>query len=159
MKIWTRGPALISTPLTGDCGALVILPVRNEERFVARALNALVRQVDLQCKPLSPGAYEIIVLLNNCTDGSQKEVEAFTKANSRVPIHVVALELPPDKANIGYVRRLLMDEACRRFLKVARNGAILSTDADTVVSSTWIGTQQAGPGERMGRSWRQDPAR
>ena len=56
----------------------------------------------------------------------------------RLALHVVELDLPPDQAHVGYARRLAMDEACRRLLMVGRpRGVIATTDADTMVTSTW----------------------
>jgi hypothetical protein len=115
------------------------VPVRNEASFVARALYHLARQTDLEGNALAGEDYEIIILLNNCSDRSQRVVDAFMGAHRHVRIHAVTRVLPPEKANIGHVRRLLMDEACRRLLGAGRKkGVILSTDADTVVSPTWI---------------------
>jgi hypothetical protein len=52
---------------------------------------------------------------------------------------VAEITLPPDRAYIGYVRKMLMDEAYLRLMSLGRNrGIIASTDGDTEVSATWI---------------------
>jgi hypothetical protein len=54
-------------------------------------------------------------------------------------LHVVELMLESDRAHIGWVRKILMDEAYRRLKSIGRNsGVIASTDGDTRVYPTWI---------------------
>jgi hypothetical protein len=54
-------------------------------------------------------------------------------------LHVAELNLPDHLAHVGQARRLLMDAAGQRLMSVAGfRGVIATTDADTVVSPTWL---------------------
>lgn len=124
-------------PLT-SCEVCVIVPVRNEAENLATTLLALTNQVNLQGKPLAKNRYEIIVLANNCSDDSAEIARRFARTQP-VIIHVVEMTLEGDRAYIGWVRKLLMDEAYRRLKSIGRSlGIIASTDGDTKVSPTWI---------------------
>jgi hypothetical protein len=78
-------------------------------------------------------------LANNCTDRSVEQIEAFSSQHPALHIFWEDIILPPHYANIGYVRRLLMDTACRR---LSGTGLILTTDGDTRVAPDWIAQTQ-----------------
>jgi glycosyltransferase involved in cell wall biosynthesis len=131
-------------PLIGQlplfsCEVCVIVPVRNEASNLEATLLALSNQVDLTGKPLGKNRYEIIVLVNNCTDNSAEIAENFAQTQPDLRLHIVEINLEGDRAHIGWVRKILMDEACRRLKSIGRNlGIIASTDGDTKVFPTWI---------------------
>jgi len=117
----------------------VIVPVRNEAHHLAKTLEALRLQHDRVAKPLNPAMYEVLVLVNNCTDASLAVAQSYQKRYPEFSLHLADIQLPATKANIGTVRRLLMDEAHRRLTSVGNtNGIIASTDGDTVVDSQWL---------------------
>ena len=131
-------PLVTQLPLP-SCEVCVIVPVRNEAQHLEATLLALTNQVDLTGKPFDKNRYEIIVLANNCTDNSAKIARDFARTHPNLILHLVEMTIESDRAHIGWVRKLLMDEACRRFKSIRRNlGIIASTDGDTQVSSTWI---------------------
>ena len=131
-------PLVTQLPLP-SCEVCVIVPVRNEAQHLEATLLALTNQVDLTGKPFDKNRYEIIVLANNCTDNSAKIAKDFARTHPNLILHLVEMTIESDRAHIGWVRKLLMDEACRRFKSIRRNlGIIASTDGDTRVSSTWI---------------------
>ncbi len=122
-----------------SCRAIVILPARNEEGSLASALDALAGQVDEFGRLLSPETFEILLLLNNCTDGSAHVARRWKTANPSIHLHVIELDLAMDCAHLGVVRRLLMDTAWHRLpSSCAGIWAILSTDSDTLVAADWI---------------------
>lgn len=122
-----------------SCKVCVIIPVRNEAENIQATLLALTNQVDLLGKPLNKNCYEIIVLANNCTDDSAEIVRHFARTHPDLLLHIVEKTIHSDRAHVGWVRKLLMDEACRRFQLIGRDlGVIASTDGDTRVASTWI---------------------
>ncbi len=122
-----------------DLRVSVIVPVRNEAAHLRHTLDALRLQEDSQGKPLSPDHYEVLLLANNCTDRSYDLATQYQAEFPNFGLYVARLWLSPPQANIGYVRRLLMDEACRRLLlHETTNGIIASTDGDTVVDRHWI---------------------
>jgi len=111
------------------CQASVVIPVCNEEEHLPSCLQALASQ------SLAHHLYEVIVLLNNCTDSSARIARQFQQAHPTLALHPIELWLPKNQANVGTARRLLMEEASRR---LPASGAILSTDGDTVVEHDWV---------------------
>ena len=130
--------ALVNYPLLRSCEVCVIVPVRNEAENITATLTALTHQIDLTGKPFDKSRYEIIVLANNCSDNSAEIVRHFARTHPDLVLHLVEMTIESDRAHIGWVRKLLMDEACRRFRAMRRNGIIASTDGDTKVSASWI---------------------
>ena len=123
--------------------ASVIVPVRNEEELLPSALQSLAEQRTLDGGRLSPERYEVILLINNTTDRSRHIAESFQHLYPEFRLHVAERHLGKSKAHIGYVRRILMDEACRRLETVGHaSAAILSTDGDTRVAPNWIAQNQ-----------------
>ncbi|WP_319419378.1 glycosyltransferase [Pleurocapsa sp. FMAR1] len=131
-------PLISRSPLI-SCEVCVIVPVRDEADNIEATLLALTNQVDLTGKPLDKNRYEIIVLANNCTDNSAEVARRFARTYPSLILHIVEMTIESDRAHIGWVRKLLMDEAYRRLKSIERDfGVIASTDGDTRVSSTWI---------------------
>jgi hypothetical protein len=61
------------------------------------------------------------------------------REHADLALHVVEIDLPPSEAHVGAARRLAMDEAYRRLVSVGRPGGLIATtDADTLVSPTWV---------------------
>ena len=122
------------------CRAIVVVPARNEEATLAATLGALRLQVGCDGEPLDERSYEVLLLLNNCTDGSLAEAERYASNYAGMRLHVMECELAPELAHVGTARRMLMDVACERLESVSAEGAgaILSTDADTLVAPDWI---------------------
>lgn len=130
---------LVSVPPLLNCEVCVIVPARNEAKNLEKTLFALANQIDLDGKPLDKDRYEIIVLANNCSDDSAEIARHFAAKNPSLALHVVEMTLDSERAYIGWVRKVLMDEAYRRLKLLGRDrGIIASTDGDTHVSPTWI---------------------
>ena len=131
--------ALVNHPLLSSCEVCVVVPIRDEAENITATLTALTNQIDLTGKPFDKSRYEIIVLANNCSDNSAEIVRRFARTHRDLVVHLVEMTIDSDRAHIGWVRKLLMDEACRRLKEIGRNfGVIASTDGDTKVSATWI---------------------
>ena len=120
------------------CRAVVALPARNEEASLAATLDALARQVDLAGEPLARETFEILLLLNNCSDGSAAVAQGWQREHPEVALHCCERELAPEVAHIGTARRLLMDTAWSRLQGARASSVILSTDADSYVAPDWI---------------------
>ncbi len=108
---------------------VVALPVRDEEARLGPCLEALFGGT------ARPDA--AIVLLNNCTDGSECIAH---EAAERLPVHVIACRLPPELANAGHARTLAMrhaDAMCEP------HDVLLTTDADGVVAPGWLAANLA----------------
>lgn len=131
--------SLISIPPLQQCEVCVIIPVKDEAQTLSQNLTAFANQTCLAGKPLCPSRYELAILANNCADESAQIARQFAKQHPHLAIHVAEITLPPDRAYIGYVRKLLMDEAYLRLMSLGKSrGIIASTDGDTKVSATWI---------------------
>ena len=121
-------------PLRSACVTTVIVPVHNEEKFLPGCLESLYQQT------VSHDLYDVILLLNNCTDQSVRVAEQFQRAHPDFALYSQVVKLAPHQANVGTARKLLMDHASRR---LPSSGAILSTDGDTQVAPDWVETNLA----------------
>ena len=138
-QLYGDTPALVEKTPLPQCEISVIVPARNEAETLSATLSALAHQVDLQGQRLDFRRYEIILLLNNCSDNSPAIARNFAEANPDLVLHIVEKTLPATEAYIGRVRQILMDEAYRRLISIGRKrGVIASTDGDSQVSQTWI---------------------
>jgi hypothetical protein len=130
-----------------ECRAVVVVPARNEEAGLAATLDALRMQVGLDGRSLRWESYEVLLLLNNCTDRSAAVAEKYTVDHEGFQLHVLECELAAEVAHVGTARRRLMDLACERLDSLGAEGsAILSTDADTLVAEDWIAANLAAIG-------------
>ncbi len=105
------------------------LPVRDEEDRLGPCLAALF---DGSVRPDA-----VVVLLNNCSDGSERITR---EAAGRWPVHPLACRLPPEQANAGHARALAMrhaDALC------GDGDVLLTTDADGVVAPGWLAANLA----------------
>ncbi len=130
------------------CRATVVVPARNEEASLAATLDALRLQVEADGEPLDGRTYEVLLLLNNCTDGSLAVAERYAERYPEFALSLVCCELAPEDAHVGTARRMLMDAACARLEGQGRRNrssaqAILSTDADTLVAPEWVSANLA----------------
>lgn len=117
----------------------VIVPARDEARNIRKTLNALRLQTDVSGTPISHTIYEVLLLVNNCSDQTFALAKKYQEKYPEFQLHITELYLPARKANIGFVRRLLMDTAHRRLTKYGNHdGIIASTDGDTTVDSCWV---------------------
>jgi glycosyltransferase involved in cell wall biosynthesis len=130
---------LVANPPDPNLKFCVIVPARNEEELLPSALQALAEQKQLDGSPLPYSSYEVIVLINNSSDLSRQVAEEFQRLYPKLRLYVAERNLDNSHAHAGYVRRLLMDEACRRLENVGAGSLlILSTDSDTRVAPNWI---------------------
>jgi len=114
--------------------AVIVIPARDEVRRIDRCLRALGAQ-----RGVAPGAYEIVVVLDRCTDGTRAAAEAA--ADGIVPA-VRIVDSPA--AGVGSARRHGMDLGCARLTEAGNpDGLIVSTDADTTPAEDWLAEQLA----------------
>ena len=113
--------------------ACVVVPARNEEALVGPCLEALAAQVGVESS-----AYEVLLILDRCTDRTEARARDIASDHPRLRLHL--LDGPGEGS--GPARRVGMDAACARLLRVGRpQGLIACTDADTVVASDWLAAQ------------------
>jgi glycosyltransferase involved in cell wall biosynthesis len=117
----------------------VIVPVKNEADHLVTMLNSLLVQVDENGHRLAYESYEILMLINNSDDESLCIARAFKLKHPSLNLHIESIKLPVELAHIGTVRKLLMDEAYRRFQVLGNNrGIIASIDGDTSADIRWL---------------------
>jgi glycosyltransferase involved in cell wall biosynthesis len=114
--------------------AVVVVPARDEAERIERCLRALAAQ-----RGVAHERYELIVVLDGCSDDTPERVREFACAHPTLRLHAVELA---QSRGVGYARRHGMDLACKRLLQVGRpDGLIASTDADSVAAADWLGAQ------------------
>jgi glycosyltransferase involved in cell wall biosynthesis len=99
----------------------VILPARNEEKYIQKCLKTLIEQ--------DYSNYEIVVINDSSSDRTGELIENFSEANSKV-IHINA-EPKPD----GWTGK---NWACYQGYLKSTGDFFLFTDADTIHSFTSI---------------------
>jgi glycosyltransferase involved in cell wall biosynthesis len=134
---------LVSEPPGERLEACITVPAKDEEELLPSALRALAEQKTACGQPLSHHRYEVILLINNTNDRSRQVAEQFQRLYPTFRLHIVERNFDKSHSHNGYVRRLLMDEACRR-LEIGGSGRqlILTTDADSQVAPNWISRNQ-----------------
>lgn len=111
----------------------VVVPARDEERLILACLRALAAQ-----EGISPQEYEVLLVLDRCTDETEVRSREFAEQNPSLNLHFLD---GPGKGS-GHARRLGMEAACERLLGLGRPEALISsTDADTVVARDWLSAQ------------------
>ena len=127
-------PMMPTSRLTAGTGTrptvVVAIPVRNERDRIVSCLSALVAQ-----EGLPPGSFGIVLFANNCTDDTCDLVRAFAP----MPWPLRLIERTDPAASAGWARRIAMDAAAEWLAEDGQAGGILlTTDADSRVSSDWV---------------------
>ena len=130
-------PLFSDRQISSHADVCVVVPVKNEETRILKSLQAFTTQVDDQGAPIDYRRFELLVLANNCTDHSVPIIKKFQLEHPAINLFLEEISLPPHQANIGYVRRLLMETAYKR-LNQNGGGIIMTTDGDTRVAKDWI---------------------
>lgn len=122
------------------CRVCVTIPARDEAETLPACLSALADQVDERGVPLPADSFEVLLLVNNCTDDSAAIVRRWQESHPRFPLQLAERQFKAQDAHAGTARRLLMDTAWQRLggEKANRHAIILATDADSTVARDWI---------------------
>jgi glucosyl-3-phosphoglycerate synthase len=157
-------PAMLPAPRE-SVRAVVVVPARDEEARIGRCLEALVGQVEVE-----PREFEVIVVLDECEDGTAAAVEAVRSSfvpytatsDERTDTGPVIHTVAGPGQGAGPARATGMDIGCARLESLGRgSGLLASTDADSVVAPDWIARQleaiEAGA-EAIGGEVTLDPA-
>lgn len=152
MELSLRPKSSSPPPPAATLRASVVVPARDEEERIGACLDALATQVGVE-----PGAYEVIVVLDACADGTGEAVDA---ARARWP-QLALWTLPGPGRGAGPARAVGMDAACARLESVGRgDGLLASTDADSTAAPDWLARQLealAGGAEAIGGEILLDP--
>jgi glycosyltransferase involved in cell wall biosynthesis len=112
----------------------VAIPAKNEAAEIAACLTALSDQRRLDGAKVAKSAFKVFLLINNTTDGTAA-IARRVGADHDLGLEIMELNLGEEKAHAGGARRRAMDWAAQN---VAKGGVICTTDADSIVSSTWL---------------------
>ena len=121
---------------------LVVVPARNEQQRLPRALAALdVAQSRLRARLVRPPGVRVVVVLDRCTDGSAGVVRQWAPVES----------LSTDDGSVGTARRRGIEHGLSTAEVTAEQIWIACTDADSAVPTDWLITQfeQARAGTEM----------
>ena len=112
--------------MNNDCRVSVNIPAWMEEGNLSRLLNQYIDQVDNKGDSLDRSLFEINILVNRRKgtpeDKSVKVIENFIEEYTRrydgvrPVVHYANVEMEPEEANIGFVRKLLTDAVLQRSL-------------------------------------------
>ena len=106
----------------------VVVPMRNEEEFAERTLEALALQD-------YAGEWEVICVDDRSTDRTKEILEKFAATHPRFRV----LSLPQDLPQIASPKKRALESA----FKIAKNEVLLTMDADCIPRKSWI-TSMAG---------------
>ncbi len=106
---------------------VVAIPARDEEERIGPCLDALAAQRGAACDA-------VVVLLNNCSDGSAETARARA-STLPFPVHVAERHFPPELAHAGTARSAAMAVAAA---EAGPEGLLLTTDADGMADPHWI---------------------
>ncbi len=144
-------PAFINLrPLRPRCCMSIVIPARNEQQRLEKCLSALYWQQTFSGEPVDREQYEVILLLNNCTDESARVARNFAATHVDFELHVVEHTFEHQDAHVGSARSMLMHQAALRLrgapdalTRPAHGPLLLTTDADTVVDPEWLAETMA----------------
>lgn len=111
--------------------AAIVIPARNEDKRLPDCLDAAGAAV----ANASGYTVGIVLVVNNSTDASARRARDWCARQPGLPFVLVDCAFAPDVAGAGAARRLGMDMACEH---LAAHGALLTTDADTLVRPDWV---------------------
>ncbi|TXM67082.1 glycosyltransferase [Methylobacterium sp. WL120] len=117
--------------------AVVCVPARDEEVCLPRLLRSLAAQDGIAADV----RLRVLIVANNCTDGTVAAVRAMQAADiaPTLAIRVVEAQLSGAEAHVGTARRMALD-AGAAWLEAdgCPDGILLTTDADARVPRGWL---------------------
>jgi GT2 family glycosyltransferase len=119
---------------TAGLWPIVAIPARNEEKRLPLLLAALANQT---WHAHSRRPLEVVVVLNNCDDGSRAAVVEAVRLEPRLSVELIDIHFADGDAHVGTARRLAMDMAAQSCAGTDGT-AILTTDADAVPRADWV---------------------
>ena len=113
--------------------ACVVVPARDEEALIGSCIEALAAQ-----ERAAHHEYEVLLVLDRCADETEERAREIGGVHPSLKLHFL---YGPGEGS-GPARRVGMDAACARLLRVGRpQGLIACTDADTMVAPDWLAAQ------------------
>ncbi len=114
---------------------VVAIPACNEAARIAACLRALSGQRGGR----NGRCDHVVLLLNNCTDGTAQAVERV-RPELAMPVTVAIRDFPKGQADAGHARSAALALAART---AGPDGIVATTDADGVVAVDWVACTRA----------------
>jgi glycosyltransferase involved in cell wall biosynthesis len=114
----------------------VVLPVRDEEELLPRALAALTiagANVHVPCL--------VVVVLDCCSDNSLGIARRWRRSLRHQPSNVSAILVRSNRGNVGAARRLGVEAVLTKWRPIVDHLWLATTDADSTVPADWLSTQ------------------
>jgi glycosyltransferase involved in cell wall biosynthesis len=118
-----QGDAVFISGHTGYPKVSVILPARNEEKYIAKCLDSLINQ--------SYPDFEIVAINDSSSDRTGEIIQRYHKLNSKVVVAINAEPKPEAGQGQGWTGK---NWACYQGYLNSTGEILLFTDADTVHS-------------------------
>ena len=115
--------------------AAIVIPAKDEEERLPACLDAAGAAIRAAVHAIGDMRVGIVLVVNNSTDATARRASDWAAAHRSVPFVLIDCDFPAWRAGVGAARRLGLDTACAR---LAPNGALLTTDADTLVRQDWV---------------------
>lgn len=106
---------------------LIAIPVKDEAERIADCLRALTLQSETQ-------ADGVVLVVNNTSDGTAAVARAL-RPSLPVPVEIIEVQFPAERACAGAARRAAMEHAAGR---LGPHGVLMTSDADGRVPPDWI---------------------
>ncbi|MCJ2067605.1 glycosyltransferase [Methylobacterium sp. J-030] len=114
---------------------VVCIPARNEQERLPLLLASLDRQTGVSTP------VRVVVLANNCTDGTAAAVRAKQASGAwpALDIRLIEAALSGQEAHVGTARRMALDAGADWLAEDGvPDGVLLTTDADARLPADWI---------------------
>ena len=148
MQSIDRGASFGALPdVAAGCVVSVAIPASDEVDFIATTLAAFEDQREIGGAPLARGHFELVVFANRCRDGTAERARAYARQRPDLTVHVLDDATTDWTPHVGHARGTVMDVAAARMRAGGRDGIVATTDADTIVSPSWISRTIAQLGE------------
>ncbi|MFD0937057.1 glycosyltransferase, partial [Methylobacterium trifolii] len=117
--------------------AIVCVPARDE----AERLPRLLRSLDGQAGFSPEERLRVVVVANNCSDGTADIVRAL-EASGAIPnldLRLIEVQVAGAAAHVGTARRMALEAGADWFAADGiRDGILLTTDADVRPPAGWV---------------------
>lgn len=111
--------------------AAIVIPAKDEEARLHACLDA----AGVAIRTARDMTVGIVLVVNNTSDATAVCAFDWAVAQGVVPFVLIDCAFPAAVAGVGAARRLGLDAAC---VHLAPHGALLTTDADTLVRDDWV---------------------
>lgn len=117
---------------------IIAIPACNEEQRIGDCLAALAVQRDACGRRIPLECYRLLLYANNCSDATSS-MAAQVQAGTGLCLEILEAVRDEERFAAGLARKTVMDMAADRLeASGAAGGLIMTTDADSMVSPTWL---------------------